>query len=231
MNAYDFTFCNQRLSALPSGALWWPARRLLCVSDLHLCKSDRVARRSGQMLPPYETAETLARLSADVARTDPATVVCLGDSFDDLNAALSISDKDAETIATLQAGRDWIWIVGNHDPGPVEFAGSHLGEYSALVLTFRHIAGAGPDISGHYHPKHGIPGAGAARPCFMFDESRLILPAYGAYTGGLHATDPVIARLFGPKPCAILTGRKAICVPVRPSGLRARSGRSRGNRP
>ncbi|MBS1300844.1 ligase-associated DNA damage response endonuclease PdeM [Loktanella sp. SALINAS62] len=231
MNAYDFTICDDRLTALPSGALWWAAERLLCVSDLHLCKSDRVARRSGQMLPPYETRETLARLSADIAANEPATVICLGDSFDDLDAARSLSDADIATLTTLQAGRDWIWIEGNHDPGPVALGGSHLADHRVGRLVFRHIAT--PDkgeVSGHYHPKHAIPGAGGARPCFLFDDQRLILPAYGAYTGGLHASHPVLSRLFGPQACAILTGRRAICVPVRPSAPLARPGHWRGNR-
>ena len=228
---FEFTFHGHRLTARPSGALWWEARRLLCISDLHLCKSDRIARRSGQLLPPYETRETLARLSEDVRATDPRTVVCLGDSFDDLDAARSLTARDAETISTLQAGRDWIWLEGNHDPGPIDLGGAHLAELQLDGLTFRHIATtAAAELSGHYHPKHAIPGIGGARPCFLFDEARVILPAYGAYTGGLRATDPALARLFGPQPCAILTGKRALCVPVRPSDRTARPARVPGSR-
>ena len=117
-------------------------------------------------------------------------------------------------LLLAERGR-WLWLEGNHDPGPLALGGTHLAQHLDGGLTFRHIATATPlEISGHYHPKHAIPGAGGARPCFLFDDRRLILPAYGAYTGGLPATDPALARLFGPQPCAILTGRRAICVPV-----------------
>ncbi|SEP78660.1 hypothetical protein SAMN05428995_101801 [Loktanella sp. DSM 29012] len=231
MNAYTLTFCDTTLRALASGALWWPDQRLLCVSDLHLCKSDRVARRSGQMLPPYETRETLARLAADITACDPTTVICLGDSFDDLLAAETLSAEDAGSLTAMQAGRQWIWIEGNHDPGPVEFGGTHLAAYHCGPLVFRHIATAQPgEVSGHYHPKYAIPGAGSARPCFLFDRRRLILPAFGAYTGGLRATDPVLAALFD-RPCAVLTGRRAIAVPVTPSTRPVPPGRLRGSRP
>ena len=221
MNSHSFTFGEHRLTALPSGALWWAARRLLCVSDLHLCKSDRVARRSGQMLPPYETQETLSKLGQDIALTDPATVLCLGDSFDDLMAADSLGAADTGMLTSLQAGRRWLWLEGNHDPGPLAFGGTHLAVHGDGGLTFRHIASAtAREISGHYHPKHAIPGAGGARPCFLTDGNRLILPAYGAYTGGLRATDPVLAGLFTGQTVAILTGHRAICVPLG-GGVRA----------
>ena len=222
MNAHSFTFGEHRLTALPSGALWWPDRRLLCVSDLHLCKSDRVARRSGQMLPPYETQDTLAKLGYDIALTDPATVLCLGDSFDDLMAAETLSATDTATLTSLQAGRRWLWLEGNHDPGPLALGGTHLAVHTDSGLTFRHIASKTPlEISGHYHPKYAIPGVGGSRPCFLFDANRLILPAFGAYTGGLSATDNALAHLFGTQTCAILTGHRAICVPVTPSARRA----------
>ena len=223
MNGHSFQFGEQRLTALPSGALFWPDRRLLCVSDLHLGKSDRIARRSGQMLPPYETRDTLGKLAQDIAATDPATVLCLGDSFDDLMAAESLADDDTALLTSLQAGRRWLWLEGNHDPGPVSLGGTHLAVHTDGGLTFRHIAADMPyEISGHYHPKYAVPGAGT-RPCFLTDGRRLIMPAYGAYTGGLNARDPAFASLFGPRIIAILTGHKAICVPVdaRPSGRQA----------
>lgn len=230
MNGYDFTFGDHRLTALPSGALWWPAERLLCVSDLHLCKSDRIARRTGIMLPPYETRETLAKLGFDIALTNPQTVLCLGDSFDDLLASESLSPQDSDTIRSLQAGRRWLWLEGNHDPGPVDLGGTHLAEYKACGLTFRHIASAAPqEISGHYHPKHAIPGVGSARACFLCDGVRLILPAFGAYTGGLRAHDAAFADLFGPQTYAILTGRRAICVPLTRSAHPALPARWRDN--
>lgn len=211
MNALPFTLAGEPLLALPCGALFQPGERLLCVSDLHLGKSDRIARRSGAMLPPYETRATLDRLSAAVDQTDPRIILCLGDSFDDLAAADSLADEDRATLLRLQAGRHWVWIEGNHDPGPVDLGGTHRAELTVGPLTYRHIAtpGATAEVSGHYHPKLALPGTGA-RACFLFDSRRLILPAYGAYTGGLRATDPALRGLFGSGTRAILTGRRAI---------------------
>ena len=230
MNTYTFKFGGNLLTALPSGALWWEDRQLLCVSDLHLCKSDRIARRSGQMLPPYETQETLAKLGQDIALTNPKTVLCLGDSFDDLLAVESLSASDSTTLTSLQAGRHWLWLEGNHDPGPLELAGTHIAAHREAGLTFRHIASATPlEISGHYHPKHAIPGAGSARPCFLFNGDRLILPAYGTYTGGLRATDGALTCLFKGPTYAILTGHRAICVPIKPLTRPALPTRQRGS--
>jgi DNA ligase-associated metallophosphoesterase len=224
MNGHEFTLAGERLTALPSGALWWAAAGLLAVSDLHLGKSDRIARRFGTLVPPYETRETLARLDADITRMVPGTVLCLGDSFDDLAAADSLAEDDRLWLARLQAGRRWLWIEGNHDPGPVDLGGEHLAEFHDGGLTFRHIAalGATGEISGHYHPKARIAarGSGGARPCFLYDSTRAILPAYGAYTGGLSWTDPALRNLFGPRACAVLTGRACHPVPV-PAGAAA----------
>jgi len=204
------------MMALPQGALWLPKARVLVVSDLHLGKSDRIARRSGTLLPPYETKETLARLEAVIDATDPATVICLGDSFDDLDAALSLEEADRLTLLRLQAGRDWIWIEGNHDPGPVDLGGRHLAELAVANVTFRHIAvqGAMGEVSGHYHPKCALP-SGGSRPAFLIDDARIIMPAFGAYTGGLRANHPQLAALMGAEAIAVLTGRKALPVPLR----------------
>ncbi len=218
MNAFEFTFAGQRLSALGSGALWWPDRSLICVSDLHLGKSERMARRGGPALPPYDTRETLTRLATDLAHTGAATIICLGDSFDDLDASRALPDEDRLNVATLQAGRRWIWIEGNHDPGPVEMGGTHLAEWSCDGLTFRHIAqhdGIG-EVSGHYHPKVRLNARGRsiARPAFLLDHKRLILPAYGTYTGGLRSSDSALARLMAPDARAILTGAQPRLVPM-----------------
>jgi DNA ligase-associated metallophosphoesterase len=215
MNALPFTLSGEPLLALPSGALFQPSARLLCVSDLHLGKSDRIARRGGTLLPPYETRATLDRLATAIDQTTPRTVLCLGDSFDDLAAADSLDDTDRTTLLRLQSGRRWLWLEGNHDPGPVDLGGTHLAAFTAGPLTYRHIAtpGPGPEVSGHYHPKLALPGTGS-RPCFLFDDSRLILPAFGAYTGGLPATDPALRALLGPWPRAIVTGRRAILTAV-----------------
>jgi DNA ligase-associated metallophosphoesterase len=211
MNALPFTLTGEPLLALPSGALFQPGQSLLCVCDLHFGKSDRIARGSGPLLPPYETRATLDRLAAAIDATDPRIVICLGDSFDDLAAAGSLAPEDRATLLGLQSGRRWIWTLGNHDPAPVDLGGSHLAAFTAGPLTYRHIAqpGAKGEVSGHYHPKLALPGTGA-RPCFLFDADRLILPAFGAYTGGLAATAPPLAALLGPGARAILTGRRAI---------------------
>ncbi len=218
MNGIDITLQGARLTALGSGALWWPDEALLCVSDLHFGKSDRIARRQGLMLPPYEVRATLDRLEADVARTGAARILCLGDSFDDLDAVQALDHSERDRLAELQRGRDWLWVEGNHDPGPSGLGGSHHDELRIGPLTFRHIArpGAEAELSGHYHPKLGLPGCGAARPCFLFDAARMILPAYGAYTGGLRATGPELQALFGSPAFAVLTGPTPLLAPLKP---------------
>lgn len=216
MNAHIFQIAGQVLHALPSGGLHFPDDGVFCVSDLHLGKSDRIARRSGTLIPPYENRATLDKLSDDLDRTAARTVICLGDSFDDLAGAEALHDVDRQTLIRMQAGRRWIWIEGNHDPGPVDLGGTHIAEWQLNGIHFRHIATtATPEVSGHYHPKHGVPGAGRARACFVYDQQRLMLPAYGAYTGGLSAQDPVIRSLFSGTPIAVLTGTRAIALPVK----------------
>ncbi len=215
MNGYAFSLAGAELTALPSGALWWEARALLAVSDLHFGKSDRAARRTGRLLPPYETQETLARLDADIAATRPATVVCLGDSFDDTLAAEALAEADLLWLARLMAGRRWVWVAGNHDPGPVAIGGTHLAELQEGPLRFRHIAmpGAAGEVSGHYHPKARL-GRGIARRCFLTDAARVILPAYGTYTGGLGCDDAALSGLFGAGALALLVGRRVVPVPM-----------------
>ena len=174
MNGHDISLAGIRLTALGSGALWWPERALLCVSDLHLGKSERVARLGGASLPPYDTRDTLNRLAADIALTQARVVVCLGDSFDDPDAARALPESERLWIARLQAGRRWVWIEGNHDPGPVELGGAHLAELPQPPLTFRHIArkGASGEVSGHYHPKVRIQTRArtVTRPAFLADD-------------------------------------------------------------
>jgi len=213
MTAYRFSFCGTACVALPSGALHLPDHGVLCVSDLHLGKSERIARRSGVMLPPYEVRETLQKLETDIAATCPSQIICLGDSFDDLEAAASL-DKDMQLWLTrLQAGKTWVWIEGNHDPGPINLGGTHRDEIKIGTLSFRHIATAATaEVSGHFHPKHRI--AGRSRPAFLLNEHRLVMPAYGAYTGGLTSHAPALRQLLGHTAIAIITGHKAIPVPV-----------------
>ncbi|KQI71163.1 metallophosphoesterase [Loktanella sp. 5RATIMAR09] len=213
MNAYSFDFCGTRCSAMPSGALYLSEHAVLCVSDLHLGKSERIARRSGVMLPPYEVQETLQKLEADIIATQPRQVICLGDSFDDLDAANSLDEDARLWLTRLQAGKSWVWIEGNHDPGPIDLGGTHRAQMMIGTLMFRHIATAErAEVSGHYHPKHRV--AGRSRPAFLCDEHRLILPAYGAYTGGLSSHTADLRKHFSGQVIAILTGHKAIPVPV-----------------
>lgn len=219
MNAHPFRLVGQELHALASGALWWPAARLLCVSDLHLGRSERLARNGGALLPPYECTDTLARLDAAIAASGPEVVVCLGDSFDDLAAVGGLAEDHRLWLARLMAGRDWIWIAGNHDPGPLTLAGVHRAEYRRGALTFRHIARADSgfgEVSGHFHPKASLRsrGRGVRRPCFLTDGRRLILPAFGTYTGGMDCTAPEIATLMAPQSMAILTGPTPVGIPV-----------------
>jgi hypothetical protein len=221
--AFSFSLNGTHALALPSGALFVPGENLLCVSDLHLGKSERWARRRGLMLPPYETRATLERLSRDIAVTKPACVVALGDSFDDLAASATLEDEDRATLATLREGRRWVWIEGNHDGGDNGHGGEGCAALSTAGLTFRHIAepDASPgEVSGHFHPKYGLPGWGDRRPCFLLDNRRIVLPAYGTYTGGLDAREPVLRDLLGPKALAVLTGSRAIPAPLPPAKAR-----------
>ncbi len=202
----DFTLNGAHLTALPSGALWWGAQRLLCASDLHLGKSERMARRAGALLPPYEVAETLSKLEADIAAHSPAKVVCLGDSFDDLAAGAGLDDAARLRLTVLQAGREWVWIEGNHDAGPLDLGGVHLAELALGGIVFRHIAARNlaadcGEISGHYHPKVRLAGQGL--PAFLLGQTRLIMPAFGAYTGGMMADR-------APLPDVIGTGARAL---------------------
>lgn len=218
MTGQPFTLAGAQLVALPSGALHWRDRDILCVSDLHLGKSERRARQGAPPLPPYETRDTLARLDADLHRTGAATVICLGDSFDDTAAAHALPQAERLWIARLQAGRRWVWIEGNHDPGPIDLAGTHLAELPEPPLTFRHIADKGQagEISGHYHPKVRVPlrGRSVARRAFLIDSDRVILPAYGTYTGGLRSDSAVLSGLMRQEALAVLTGPATHLLPM-----------------
>lgn len=215
---HAFALAGARLVARGSGGLWWPEAEMLVVSDLHLGKSERIARRGGGLLPPYETADTLARLDAEIAALAPRSVVCLGDSFDDDAASAGLAEASRLWLARLMAGRSWVWIEGNHDPGPVALGGSHLAELPAPPLTFRHIAraSASGEVSGHYHPKARVParGRGVTRACFLIDRDRVVLPAFGTYTGGLHCSAEPLVSLMRGEALAVLTGPTPCAVPM-----------------
>lgn len=213
MTHCDFTFAGETLSARASGALFWAEQQVLIVSDLHLGRTERIAREGGQIIPPYENTDTLRRLENDIRALQPATVVCLGDSFDDLTATASLTDIEIDWITRLQAGKQWIWVEGNHDPAPLDLGGTSRETLSIGGLTLRHIAtsGAQGEISGHYHPKVTVPtrGRGITRPCFLFDNQRLIMPAFGTYTGGMKVTRDPLSKMFGTDAEVIITGKSA----------------------
>jgi uncharacterized protein len=189
------------LLADPSGALLWPEQALLVVADLHFEKGSSIARR-GSLLPPYDTRATLACLEAVLARHAPRTVISLG-GFHDGDASARLAVEDRERLAALVARHEWIWLVGNHDPRPpAGLGGRSETEWEVAGTTFRHIPASRPDhpeIAGHLHPSARVTvrGRRLARPCFVRDDRRMILPAFGAYTGGLDVFDPAIAGLFG----------------------------------
>ena len=173
-----------------SGALYWQEQSLLVVSDLHLEKGSSFAAR-GVLLPPYDTAATLGRL---------AMVIALGDSFHDRRAhdRLSVTDRDA--IAALQARRDWIWISGNHDPAlPTRLGGIVATEVAIGRIAFRHEpTGAAGEIAGHLHPKARVAtrARSVERRCFACDGESAVMPAFGAYTGGLSIRDSAFTKIF-----------------------------------
>ena len=197
------------LVADASGALWWPAERTLIVADLHFEKGSAFAAR-GLMLPPYDTRETLGRLARAIAAHRPARVVALGDSLHDRGAESRIADEDRAEIARLQRRREWIWITGNHDPEIAPTLGGEVLVHLSLGgLCLRHEPGAEPvsrdddaasagEIAGHLHPaaRVALRGGTMRRPCFVGDGRRLILPAFGALTGGLNVLDAAFAPLI-----------------------------------
>lgn len=198
--AHTITIASVPLVVDPSGALYWPEQGLLAVSDLHLEKGSSFAVR-GQLLPPYDTAATLSRLTQLIARYAPRVVVALGDSFHDGGGPARLADSDRQQLTAMQRGRDWIWITGNHDPDPADGIGGVFQHALEIgVLTFRHLpTGAPGEIAGHLHPVARISQRGRSirRRCFAADAKRMVMPAFGAFTGGLNVRDAAFADLFG----------------------------------
>jgi hypothetical protein len=198
----EIALAGVTLVADSAGAIYWPDEALLVVADLHLEKGSSFAKR-GVLLPPYDTAATLARLARLIQRYAPRVVVALGDSFHDGGGPGRIADADRATLAALQRGRDWIWIAGNHDPDPAEGIGGRFAEVLALgPLMLRHEPSATAsdgEIAGHLHPLARVARRGRAvsRRCFACDGRRLVMPAFGSYAGGLNVRDRAIAALFG----------------------------------
>jgi DNA ligase-associated metallophosphoesterase len=202
MTAAPIHFRDERLMLDPAGAAFWPAKRVLIVADLHFEKSSSLAAR-GALLPPYDTKATLERLNRLVRLYRPAKVIALGDSFHDNQGASRMAKEDRAKIEAMAREAAFIWITGNHDAAPNGLPGSSVPIWREGPFTFRHEASPilGPreiEISGHFHPKASIDTRArrVSRPCFVSDSSRLMLPAFGAYAGGLDVRDQAIARLF-----------------------------------
>ncbi|MGH6768237.1 MAG: ligase-associated DNA damage response endonuclease PdeM [Xanthobacteraceae bacterium] len=195
------TLVGVSLVADCAGALYWPEEGLLVVADLHLEKGSSFATR-GVLLPPYDTAATLARLGALVARYAPRSVVALGDSFHDGAGPGRVLPDDRSTLSGLQRGRDWLWIAGNHDPEPVrDLGGTSAATLAVGPIVFRHTPQPGDsagEIAGHLHPVARVNGRGrtVSRRCFATDSRRLVMPAFGAYAGGLNIRDAAFADVF-----------------------------------
>lgn len=197
-----FDFAGERWLASPEGALYWPRQSVLLVADLHMEKASFFAAH-GQPLPPYDSRETMTRLERVVARWGPAEIWCLGDSFHDPSGQARLDPVAEAMLVRLAEGRRWLFIAGNHDGLPDgRWGASSVEERHCAGLVFRHIhdpADPRPQVSGHFHPKVRIVGAGRSirRPCFVQAECALILPAFGSLTGGLDVDDPAIAEMIG----------------------------------
>jgi DNA ligase-associated metallophosphoesterase len=203
------SFASHSFFASPEGALHWPAQRALLVADLHLEKASWFAR-FGQMLPPYDSLATLQALEREIERTQVSRLYCLGDSFHDRFGCDRLAGAARELLIGLTSRLDWIWIVGNHDAGFVDHCGGRIEEQCEIGgIILRHEAveqDPRPEMSGHFHPKLrlSLKGRSVSRRCFVASQSKLIMPAYGALTGGLDAGHPEIVRKVGAPASALV---------------------------
>lgn len=204
-----FSFASHDFLADPQGALHWPAERALLVADLHLEKASWFARL-GQFLPPYDSEATLSALTLSVERTGVERLYCLGDSFHDRFGCDRLPERARSLLLQLTSRLDWVWILGNHDPGFADHCGGRLVEEAEIAgLMLRHEADQSddrPEISGHFHPKLRLQlkGKHVSRRCYVASPSKLILPAFGALTGGLDAGHPEILKKVGRNACAFI---------------------------
>jgi len=216
MNSTEFQFNGERMLADLSGALIWPKKRTVVVSDLHLAKGTSFASR-GIFLPPYDSIETLSVLNRVLTHYSPNRVICLGDSFHDNEATKRLGSEEKDIICQFTQLYDWIWITGNHDPTPTPTLGGKIVSHMSIAnLIFRHITiggGTKGEISGHFHPKARlkIKGKKMSARCFISDGThRLILPAFGTYTGGLDISHPTIKALFSDNYMVLLLGQRKV---------------------
>jgi len=203
------SFARHAFFATPEGALHWPAERALLVADLHLEKASWFARL-GQFLPPYDSLATLQALEGAIERTQVKRLYCLGDSFHDRFGCDRLPAAARELLASMTGRLDWVWIVGNHDIGFIDHCGGRIEEECEVGgIVLRHEADEGdprPEMSGHFHPKLrlSLRGRSVSRRCFVASATKLILPAYGAFTGGLDAGHPEIVKKVGPGASALV---------------------------
>jgi DNA ligase-associated metallophosphoesterase len=204
-----FSFAGETFEATASGALFWRARQALLVADLHLEKASWFARL-GQFLPPYDSHATLSALADEVQRSGATRLYCLGDSFHDRFGCDRLPADARALLTELTSRLEWTWIVGNHDPGFADHCGGRIAdevELGGIVLRHEAVRGdAHPEISGHYHPKLrvNVKGRQVSRRCFVLSPSKIIMPAFGALTGGLDARHPEILRSVGSDASALV---------------------------
>jgi uncharacterized protein len=214
---HTITIGNATFIADPAGALYWPEQQLLVVADLHLEKGSSFARR-GLLLPPYDSGATLHNLAELLARYAPQRVIALGDSFHDGDGSRRMSTRDRETLVSLQHRRDWIWIAGNHDPEPLAIGGTFARELAVDGLVFRHEpTGEAGEIAGHLHPRARVRWRGhvVARRCFAASPGCVVMPAFGAYTGGLNILDHAFGKVFaGPFTAHLLGSGRLYAFPA-----------------
>ncbi|MDV3257336.1 MAG: ligase-associated DNA damage response endonuclease PdeM [Sphingomonas sp.] len=197
-----FSFASQHFLASSTGALLWPAEQALLVADLHLEKASWFAGR-GQLLPPYDSLATLQALEREVEQTGARRLFCLGDSFHDRFGCDRLKEQARNLLTSLTSRLDWVWIVGNHDPGIADHCGGRIEQQCEVGgIILRHEAvelETRPEMSGHYHPKLrlSLRGRNVSRRCFVAGATKLILPAFGSFTGGLDAGHPEIVRKVG----------------------------------
>jgi len=207
------TVAGAQVEALPEGALWIADARALVVSDLHLEKGSAFAAR-GQFLPPYDTRTTLLRLAVLIARLEPQCVVSLGDSFHDVRGPARMHDADAALLASFVRAVQWVWIEGNHDPELPDDLGGEVRETLEIgPLTLRHEpTGAAGEVAGHLHPCARVVGRGRSvrARCFATDGASLVMPAFGAYAGGLNVRDRAFAAIFPHGCTALMLGRARV---------------------
>ncbi|WP_328805124.1 ligase-associated DNA damage response endonuclease PdeM [Stappia albiluteola] len=199
---HDLSIAGTLVGLHDSGAMWLPDEHTLVVADLHLEKASSFARR-GVMLPPYDTGATLEKLAEAIDAFEPRRVIALGDSFHDRNGSDRLPAAYRAMLTTLQLGREWIWVTGNHDPiAPVGLCGETVEEVSFAGLAFRHepraLAEGFAEVAGHLHPAGKVRryGRSVRRPCFATNGERLVLPAFGVLTGGLNVLDPAWESVF-----------------------------------